>query len=56
MACFYRIFTSGHNFFRKCALMLLTIYSEHLSSLLSLSLVILLAFFLIDSSITSADM
>lgn len=28
MVCFYRIWTSGHNFFRKCALMLLTVYSE----------------------------
>lgn len=27
LVCFWRIWTSGHNFFRKCALMLLTVYS-----------------------------
>lgn len=56
MICFYRIWTSGHNFFRKCALMILTIYNlvQLIFNWLSISSFYLAFFFLISSSIKGA--
>ncbi|WVW85478.1 hypothetical protein I302_107516 [Kwoniella bestiolae CBS 10118] len=54
MVCFWRIWTSGHNFFRKIALTFLTVYNlvNLLFNWLSISSFYLAFFFLISSSIS----
>lgn len=53
LVCFWRIWTSGHNFFRKICLMVLMVYNliSTIFSTLSLSSFYLAFYFLIDSSI-----
>ncbi|WVQ68402.1 uncharacterized protein L199_006610 [Kwoniella botswanensis] len=57
MVCFWRIWTSGHNFFRKIALTILTIYNlvNLIFNWLSISSFYLAFFFLISSSIAGAS-
>ncbi|WWC90481.1 uncharacterized protein L201_005417 [Kwoniella dendrophila CBS 6074] len=54
MVCFWRIWTSGHNFFRKIALTILTVYNlvNLIFNWLSISSFYLAFFFLISSSIS----
>ncbi|WVF67538.1 hypothetical protein IAT40_002294 [Kwoniella sp. CBS 6097] len=57
MVCFWRIWTSGHNFFRKIALTILTIYNlvNLVFNWLSISSFYLAFFFLISSSISGGS-
>ncbi|WWC71435.1 uncharacterized protein I206_105391 [Kwoniella pini CBS 10737] len=57
MVCFWRIWTSGHGFFRKIALTILTIYNliNLIFNWLSISSFYLAFFFLISSSISGGS-
>jgi chitin synthase len=56
LVCFWRLWTSGHNFIRKCFLMILTVYNfvNLVFNILSLSSFYLAFYFLIGSSIAGA--